>query len=112
MLQAGAVEPLNAVGGEQIPVGDQPGDHAAAADMGNDIVQLRMQQRFAAADGDDVGTETGEMVQTPAHHVQRDRLGMIVILVAISTGQIAAAHGDYVRQNRVVPRDQPARDHP
>jgi hypothetical protein len=42
------------------------------------------------------------MVDAAAHLRDIDGVGDIVELVAVSAGEIAAAHGDDVRQDRVV----------
>ena len=57
VVEPGAVQPLDALGGQQIAVGDHARDHAAAADVRDDLVQIGMQQRLAAADGDDGGAQ-------------------------------------------------------
>ena len=112
VLEAGAVEPLDALGGEQVAVGDHAGDHAVAADAGDDQVQVGMQQRLAAADGDDAGAQVGQPVEPLVHVVERHGLGMIVVLVAVGAGKIAAAHGNDVRQHRMAGGGQPLGDHP
>ena len=38
----------------------------------------------------------------PEHLLDRHRLRKVVVLVAIGAGEIAAAHGDHVRQDRVL----------
>ena len=50
VLQAGAVQALDAVRGEQVAVGDQAGDHAVPADAPDDVVELGVKQRFTAAE--------------------------------------------------------------
>jgi hypothetical protein len=111
MLEAGAVEALDALGGEQIAVGDETGDHAVAADARDDQVQLGMQQRLAAADGDDTGSQLGQLVEPLVHGLDRYRLGMIVVLVAVGAGKIAAPHGNDVRHHGMASRGQPSGDH-
>ena len=51
MIESGPIQPLNAVGREQISVGDQAGNHAMRPDARNNLVELRMKQSFAATDG-------------------------------------------------------------
>ena len=50
VLEAGPVQALDACGGQEISVGDHARHHAALADVGDDLVQLRMHQRLAATD--------------------------------------------------------------
>src|SRR5579883_3390610 len=57
VLEAGSVEAADAVDRQQIAVGDHAGDHAAFADMADDAVEFRVQQRLAAADRDDGGSQ-------------------------------------------------------
>src|ERR1035438_5490565 len=71
-----------------------------------------MEQRFAAGNGDGAGAQFGQLIQTLVHHIEGDRLGVVVEFVAIGAGQIAAAHGDDVRQNRVVRGGDSPADHP
>src|SRR5882672_12653190 len=51
-FQARAVQALNTVLGEQIPIRDETGNNAALDHLPNDVVEIRMQQRFSAADRD------------------------------------------------------------
>ena len=87
---------------QQVSVGDQAGDHAVLADAADDVVELRMQQRLAAADGDHGRAQLAQLVHAAEHGLERHRLGEIVVLVAVFAGQIAAAHGDDVRQQRMI----------
>ena len=50
VLEAGAIQPLDPLGGQQVAVGDHAGDHAVLAHARDDLVQIGMQQRLAAAD--------------------------------------------------------------
>src|SRR5205807_10375219 len=43
-------------------IGDHAGDGAIAADAANDVVELGMQQRLAATDGNDGGAQAAEFV--------------------------------------------------
>jgi hypothetical protein len=69
------------------------------ADAGDDAVEIGMEERLAAADGDDVGSERRQPIQALVHGVDGDRLGVIVVFVAVGAGEIAAPHGDDVGQN-------------
>ena len=53
MVEPGAIQPLNAVRGQQVAVRDQAGENGILAHVGDDLVELGMQKRFAAADSDD-----------------------------------------------------------
>ena len=111
VLQAGAVEALDALRGEQVAIGDHSRDHPVAADAGDDLVEFGVQQGFAAADGNDGGAEGGQVVEPLIHDVERHRFREVVVLVAIGTRKVAAAHGDDVRQNRMVAIGQPVCNH-
>src|SRR5262249_9409792 len=74
MFQPGTVEPLDSLRHQQVPVGDHPGDHAAAAYVRNDQIQIGMQQRLAAADGNDVRAQIGQVIQPLVHRLNRNRL--------------------------------------
>ncbi len=60
-------------------------------------VEVGMQQRFAAADGDDGRAHFAEAVDAPEHFLERHRLGEIVEFVAVGAGEVAAADRDDVR---------------
>ncbi len=107
-----AVQPLDALGRQQVTVGDQPRNHAAPADVRDHFVQFRVEQRLAPADGDDGGAHIGQQVEPPLHLAERHRLREIVKLIAICAGEIAAADGDDVRQDGVTLGQQPFCDHP
>ena len=64
-----------------------------------------MQQRLAAADGDGGGAQRTQLVDALEHLVEGNRLGEIVEFVAVSARQIAAPHGNDVRQKRMVSRN-------
>ncbi len=72
VIQAGAVQALDAVGHQQVAVGDHAGDDAAAAHGGDDLVQIRVQQRLAAGKRDDAGAQVGQLVDAADHDVGRD----------------------------------------
>ena len=62
-----AVQLLDPLRDEEVAVGDQAGHHAADADMADQGVEIRVQHRLAAAEGDDRGAEVGQLVDAPAH---------------------------------------------
>ena len=53
-----------------------------------------------------------KLIEPLVHGLQRNRLGEIVVLVAIGASQVAAAHGNDVRQNRMIGGGQAFIDHP
>ena len=67
MVQAGGVEPLDALGRKQIAVSDQAADDSVRAYPGEDGIELRMQQGLAARDGDERGAQAGDLVDAPVH---------------------------------------------
>ena len=102
MVEASAVQALNAIGGEQITVGDHARNDRVGANVGDDVIEFGMQQRLAATESDDRRAETRQFVDAALHRFRRNRLGEVVELVAISTGEIAASNGDDMRQHWVV----------
>ena len=51
------------------------------------------------------------MIHTVEHDADVDRLRKVVKFVAVGAGKVAAANGNQVRQHRMVPVQQPLRDH-
>ena len=51
-FQTRVVQPLNALVREQVTVGDQSSDHAVLANAADNVIQVGVKQRFAAADSD------------------------------------------------------------
>ena len=97
VIEPGLVEALDAVGHKEVAVGDHAGDGAVVADAADDVVELGVQEGFATGDGDDSGAEPAEMIDALPHLGDGGGLGDVVELVAISAGEIAAAHGHNVR---------------
>jgi hypothetical protein len=110
-LEAGVVQPLNALRNQEISVGDQSGDHSVPADAANDVVKFRVQQRFSAADGNHSCAQLAQFVHPAEHFFSRHWLRKIVKLIAISAGKIAAADGNDVRQQRMLGRSQRLGNH-
>jgi hypothetical protein len=111
MIQAGAVETLDTVGGQQVAVGDQSGDRPIAADSRDDLVQVRVQQRLSSADGDDGRSQPAEVVDAGQHLLGVDGLGDVVVFIAISASQVAAPGRDDVSHHGVARVDGPPGDH-
>src|SRR5262245_28695983 len=112
VIESRPVQPLYALGGEQIAVGDQSGDDVGAADALDQSFQFGVKQRLAAAEGDGQRSELGEPVYATRHLFNRHRFGRLVVFVAIGAGEIASANGDDLRQYRAIRRLQRRRDHP
>ncbi len=67
----------------------------------DDLVQIRVQQRFAAGDRDDGGAEASQVVDASQHLVERHGIRKVVVFVAVGAGEVAAAHRHNVRHIRV-----------
>src|SRR5215475_10540830 len=67
VIEPRPVQPLNALGGEQIAVGDQRGDDPGAANALDQRFQFRMKQGLAAAECDRQRPERGEPVYAARH---------------------------------------------
>ena len=70
-----------------------------------------MQQRFAAADGDDGGAHGAQAIDAAEHILGGDRVREVVEFIAIGAGQIAAARGDDVHEQRMLGGDEALGDH-
>src|SRR5581483_2930763 len=111
-LQTGPAEALNPFNREQVSIGNEACDHSAIANAANDAVQLRMEQRLASADSDDRGAQVRQLVHTAVHILQRHGLGKVIELVAVLASEIAAAHRNEVRQQRMIGSEQSAQHFP
>ena len=111
VVEAGAVQALDALGIEQIAVGDHAGDGAGAAHAADDVVEVGMGQRLAAGDADHGGAQAAQVVDAAVHLVERHGLGDLVVLVAVGAGEVAEARGHDLRQDRVAGGGQRARHH-
>src|SRR5579859_5469015 len=80
-------------------------------DAANDVIKLRMQQRFTAADSNERGAQGSQLVHATIHLFQWNWIREIVIFIAIGAGEIAAPHGNDVDLNWMVRRKQTLRDH-
>src|SRR5499426_643683 len=112
VIESRPVQPLYALGGEQIAVGDQRGDDVVTANAFDQGFQFGVKQRLAAAEGDGQRSELGEPVYATRHLFNRHRFRRLVVFVAIGAGEIASANGDDLRQYRAILRLQRRRDHP
>src|SRR5262245_52289304 len=65
-----------------------------------------MQQRFSAANGDNGRPEVRQAVDSADHFLRRHRGGEVVVLVAISAGEIAAPGRNNVGENDMAVRCQ------
>jgi hypothetical protein len=111
VIQSGTVQALDAIGDQKITIGNHARNQAVTAYVGDDVIELGMQQTFPATDGNNRGPEVRQMIHSAQYGFQRHRLGDIVELVAVRTGQIAAAHGHKVGQHRMIGGDQTFGNH-
>src|SRR5258708_34746404 len=95
---------------EEVAVDEHAGEHAAAANGGYDCVEIGEQQRFATGEREDVSAEVGQTVHAVDHDVGGDGRRVVVVLVAIGAGEIAAANGDDVRHDGMDGPHRAARD--
>src|SRR5579883_2522626 len=102
VIEPGIVEAFDTLGSEQIAVRDQAGQSGIAANTADNIVELGMEQRFAAAERDHASFQIAEQFQAVQHSGKRHRLGEIVVLVTVSAGKIAAPDRDDVRHDGMV----------
>ena len=101
-IELGRVERADLLGHEQVAVRDQRADHAALLDALDDAREVGMQQRLTAADRDDRGAQFRELVDAAEHLLGRHRIRVIVVLVAVSAREVAAAHGHDVHEHRAI----------
>jgi hypothetical protein len=80
----------------QIAIRDERRDRAPAADVADDLVELGMQQRPAAAQRHDAGAQVRQSIDAPKHVGCRNRRGVIVELVAVRARQVASTDRDKV----------------
>jgi hypothetical protein len=111
VIEARAVQALDAFDVEQVAIGDHACDGAGAAHAGDDFVELRVGQRFAARDSDHSGAETAKMVDAAIHFFEWDRVADFVVLIAIRAGKITEAGGNDLGEDRVARGGQGAGDH-
>ena len=102
-----AIQPLDALGRQQVAVRDDPREDSVPAHARDDLVELRMQQRLAAADRHDRRAHLRQAIDPPKHFSKFHRLREIVEFVAIRAGQIASPDRNDVHQQRMPRRDQP-----
>src|SRR5262249_47981716 len=111
MIQTRAVEALNAVGRQQISVGDHAGNDAVPPYARDHLVELGMEHRLPAGDGDDGRAQLSQAIDAAKHGFERHRLGVVVVFVAVGAGQVASPHGNNVHIHGVIGRDQSFSDH-
>src|SRR5579875_2288115 len=102
VIQPGFVQLLYATVRQQIAVGNEPGEQRVLTDGADDFVQVRMQQRLAAAEGNDAGFEAAEQRDAVTNGIERHGFRVAVVLVAIGAGEITAADRDNMRHDRMV----------
>jgi hypothetical protein len=101
----------NAFRGQQISVGDEGGNALMAADTADQLVEVGMQQRFTAAERNDLRPKLRKPIDAVQHvsrgYWRRD----FVVLVAVRAGEIAAPDGNDLRIDRVPVALERASDH-
>jgi hypothetical protein len=102
VVQASLVQALDAVGGEQVSIGDHARDRTVLPHAADDLVEFRVEQGFAAADRDNGSSKLAELVDPLVKRLDGYRLADVVVLVAILARQITAAHRDDVRHDGMV----------
>ena len=107
-VEAGAVQLLDPLRHQEVAVGDEAGHHARRADVADEVVEIRVEHRLAAAEGHDRRAELGQLVDPPLHRVGRHRRRDLVVLVAVAAVDVAAADRDDLDEQRVRRVDQPA----
>jgi hypothetical protein len=68
-VEAGGVRAPRSASHQEVAVGDQAGHHAAAR-MRDQHVEVRVQHRLAAAEGDDRRAELGRACRSALHHAR------------------------------------------
>jgi len=111
VIQAGLIQRDDLFGREQISVRDHPGNHAVMAYPLNDALYFGVEQGLTTTNCNDGGSQTCEEVDAPQHGIYRNRRRKIVILVAISTSEIAAAGGDNMGKQYMIGGRQSAKNH-
>ncbi len=111
-LQPRAVQPLDALRNQQVSVRDQPRNDPPLAHMVNDVIQLWMQHRFAAADRNHGSAQILQPIDASQHLVGRHGLGKIIELVAVGASQIAAPDRNEMREQRMIRRHDRLQDLP
>ena len=106
------VEALDALLVQQVSVRDQSSQRAGAADVPDELVEVRVQQRLATADLDVRRAQPRQVVDALAHGRQRHRRRVLVVFVAIGARQVAAADRNDLRQDRMTRGLETARQHP
>src|SRR5260370_2906351 len=77
----------------------------------DDLVEIRMQQRFSASEGNRRGLQSSEMIDAGEQILQRNGRREIVILIAIAAGQVATTCYHDLSQERIVARpDSPGQE--
>src|SRR6201987_2609398 len=111
ILEAGTIQPFDAIGYQQISVRNQPGNDSVLADPCDDGVQIRMEQGFAATDRDYPGTHFAEPVDSTEHFLRWNRTRNIVKLVTVGAREITTPRGNDMNQQRVARRNKSLRNH-
>jgi hypothetical protein len=69
--------------------------------MRDDLVNLRMEQGLASAEMHHRCAKPGEMVNSPLHQIEKNRIRVAIILVAVGTSEIAAPNRHNLGKDRM-----------
>jgi len=111
MVEPGFIEPLDAVRHEEVAVGDHASDAAMAANAGDDLFEIGVEEGLAAANHDERRAQFGQVIDAAEHDADVDRLREVVVLIAVSTRQVTPAHGNDMRLDNVIRGKETLPDH-
>lgn len=111
MLEPRFVQRDNFFRREQIAVRDHARNHSVMPNAPNDCLDFRVQQRLSATDRHDRRFQIREPVDSPDHLIRRYGRRKIVVLIAISTRQVAAPNGNDMSEQNVPSGRQSSNDH-
>src|SRR5690606_17519736 len=111
MVESGCIERANTFSGDQVTIGDHPGNHLSLTNSTDDLLQLRVQERLTTANRNDGGPKIGQLIDSGYKLPDWDRIGVIVILITVPTGKITPACRDQMGQQRMILRNEPTNNH-
>ena len=83
-----------------------------SADAPDQLIEARVQQRFAAAESNDFCSQSRKKIDAARHFGSGYRTGDLVVFVAVCAGEIAAPDGNDVGEDGVAARLNCAGNHP
>ena len=111
-VEAGVVQRDDALRRHQVAVGDQPRHHALLADPADQLVEIGMEHRLAAAERHHGRLEARQMIDPFDHRLRRHRVRHFVVLVAVAAVDVAAADRNDVDEKRMRGVRQPVCEFP